>query len=132
MIGKLILTLLLISGLFGYLRAQQRSADAPRRPPALADSAAARWQRRWPLLLLALLLIISAALFWLQWQEQHRLFNVRVVNVHTGEVEHYVAYRDDIFDRRFRTLEGRVVNLADIERMEVVVAEEGAATAMRP
>ena len=41
------------------------------------------------------------------------------INSHTGSEQSYHVYQGDINGRRFRTIDGRLINLADSERMEV-------------
>jgi hypothetical protein len=44
-----------------------------------------------------------------------------VINIDSGQSATYRAYRGDVEGRRFETLDGRIVTLADAERMELVV-----------
>ncbi len=67
----------------------------------------------------SLTLAISAGLYYLHWKEQHRIFAVRVINGHSGGEQRYHVYQGDINGRRFRTIDGRLINLSDAERMEV-------------
>ena len=69
--------------------------------------------------LISLMLLISAVFYYLHWQEEHRLFSVQVINSNTGAAQRYDVYQGDISGRRFRTIDGRLISLSDIERMEV-------------
>jgi len=67
----------------------------------------------------SLTLAVSAGLYYSHWQEAHRIFTVQVINSHTGSGETFHVYQGDINGRRFRTIDGRLINLSDSERMEV-------------
>jgi len=53
------------------------------------------------------------------WEAGRRPVTVRVINANTGEVVTYLVSPKDVTGRSFRTLDGRHVTLADVERMEV-------------
>ncbi len=67
----------------------------------------------------SLTLAVSAGLYWSHWKEAHRIFTVKVINSHTGDKQTFHVYQGDINGRRFRTIDGRLINLSDVERMEV-------------
>ncbi|HEA25655.1 MAG TPA: hypothetical protein ENH92_00885 [Ectothiorhodospiraceae bacterium] len=67
----------------------------------------------------SLTLAVSAGLYYSHWKEAHRIFSIRIINSHTGSEQSYHVYQGDINGRRFRTIDGRLINLADSERMEV-------------
>ena len=66
-------------------------------------------------------LLIGATALWLllEWRSAHEILRVRVINSATGSASVYEAYRRDIERRSFRTVDGRRVNLAEVERLEV-------------
>ncbi len=63
---------------------------------------------------------VSAFVFWLEWEAKHQIFTVRVIDTRSSEVRQYAVYRDGVHGRRFRTIDGRSVTFADVERMELV------------
>lgn len=67
-------------------------------------------------------LMIAGSALWLvlEWRSAHEVLGVRVINASTGTATDYEAYRSDIESRSFRTLDGRRVNLAEVERLEVM------------
>ena len=66
-------------------------------------------------------MVVASALFaYREWDEAHRVVNIRVINVRTGEAVTYQAHRGDVEGRRFLTLDGRMVTLAEVERMELI------------
>lgn len=99
-----------------------------RRPPAPSGGAyfPARQERSGMSLpriaawsLVSVMLLSSAAFLYSQWREAYQVVSVRVINSNTGAARSYQARRKDIEGRSFQTLDGRVVTLADVERMEL-------------
>ena len=119
MITKILFTALVVLAGLTYLRYQAVRS----RRDALARQAGLAAERRRAMWvaggLVALTLAISAILYYQHWQEAYRLFNVLVVNSHTGAEQRYQVYQADIDGRRFRTIDGRLIILSDAERMEV-------------
>lgn len=123
MITKILFTILVVVGVLLYARrkAGHRPASAPRTGPAVPP-----WHVRViPAALLLALLATVAVTLWLEWQDAHRIFTARVTDTRTGEMRTYPVYRDEVHGRTFRTVDGREITLADVERMELV---EGAPT----
>lgn len=120
MLTKILFTLLVVVGGLVYARhraAGRRGVGTPARPVHMAPS----WTRRLlPVAVMVAVMAVAGFMFWLQWQEEHRIFTVRVVDTRTGEVTRYAVYKDDVQGRSFRTVDGRVVTLADVERMELI------------
>ncbi|MDH3355640.1 MAG: hypothetical protein OEL79_10550 [Chromatiales bacterium] len=67
----------------------------------------------------SLTLATSAGLYYSHWQEAHRIFTVQIINTLNGNQQLFHVYQGDINGRRFRTIDGRQINLSDSERMEV-------------
>ena len=66
---------------------------------------------------LGLMLAGSAFYLFSRWESDHAVVRVQVVNANTGQITPYLARRGEIDGRRFRTLDGVEVRLADVERM---------------
>lgn len=117
MITKILLTALIIIAVVMYFRRR----TAMRVPAAESDGrTASPWY--WRLLPAALLLAalgVSAVLFWIEWREEHRIFTARVIDTRTGAVTTYLVYRDGVQGRTLKTVDGRTVTLADVERLEL-------------
>ncbi|MBK1644491.1 hypothetical protein CKO25_07450 [Thiocapsa imhoffii] len=117
MIWKLLLTTLVILGATLVIRARIRrarlGADGAPRPP-LIPLALIR-----PLAygLLALMLIGSLTHLIRGWDRDQLPVTVQVLNTHTGAITEYEARRGSVEGRRFTTLDGRTIYLAEIERL---------------
>ncbi len=72
--------------------------------------------------LLGLVIAISALVFVLHWQEQHRIINIRVIDSQ-GTTLNYQAYKKAVDGRRFTTIGGLAVDLADSDRIEILEKE---------
>ncbi|MBE0511028.1 MAG: hypothetical protein K0A95_07210 [Chromatiales bacterium] len=119
MIKEIFVILLVLIGAIVYTRYK---ASQTRRMPAQPPAQAGR-PSRLPMLVAALLVVltlgISAAIYYYHWQDARSLYTVQVINSHSGAVQTYHVYRDDIKGRSFRTTDGRLISLSDAERMEV-------------
>lgn len=120
MITKILLTALIILAALTFIRyknSQRRVQERVRQAELAADR---RRAMSVAIALVVLTLLISGAIYYGHWQEEHRIFTVQVINSHTGAQQSYHVYQSAIDGRRFRTIEGRLINLADSERMEVL------------
>ncbi len=67
---------------------------------------------------LVILMLVGTALYLFQdWQHAREIVQLQVVNVYSGEVDHYQAQRSDISRRSFVTLDGRRIQIAEMERL---------------
>ena len=67
-----------------------------------------------------LFMVVATGIFvYMEWRDHYRVVEVTVINTHTGNSVAYRARRGDVDGRVFETLDGRVVRLADIERLEL-------------
>ena len=73
---------------------------------------------------IALMLLSSTVIFYYNWEKSYRIITVRVINTQSGHVDEYQVRRGEVDGRQFETINGKVVILADIERMEIDVARE--------
>ena len=73
--------------------------------------------------LLGLVLAISALVFVLHWQDQREIISIQVTGGQ-GETTRYQAYKKDIDGRRFTTIEGRAVDLAASDRIEILGSQD--------
>ena len=68
----------------------------------------------------AVIIVTSAAAGLFQWHRGQEEVTVRVINGETGAESAYTAERGSIGGRRFRTVDGRTIVLAETERLEVL------------
>ncbi len=119
LLGKILLTVLVIAGAFLVLRTRAQARPPLPRPPVTPAPSRRTLPVGW-LASAVVVLMLGVATFWLysSWREAHDVLYVRVVDAGTGHVSHYRAYRGDIDDRGFVTTEGVRVRLAETERLE--------------
>lgn len=67
--------------------------------------------------LLAVMLTGSGLWLWLDWRHDREVIEVAVVNPYSGDIQRYQARRGDVDGRSFRTLDGRRIHIAEMERM---------------
>ena len=122
MLTKILITLLVIVGAALTLRGrmERRRGAGGSRPAAPKPPLHLRLL---PYGLVLAALAVGALFYWMEWREEHRLFTVRVTDTRSGEVRNYPVYRHQVKGRSFETVDGRVVQLADVERMELIAAE---------
>ncbi|MCU7839465.1 MAG: antitermination protein NusG [Candidatus Thiodiazotropha sp. (ex Lucinoma annulata)] len=122
MITKLLLTLTVIAIAWLVVKnRQQRVLDVSNdKPPALVTQRRPNILLRWGgYALLAVMLLGSTLYLVMQWQEMIRVVTVRVIDTQTGRSVSYQARRTDVEDRHFITVDGREVNVANSERIEL-------------
>ncbi|MCF8003480.1 MAG: hypothetical protein K9L32_04610 [Chromatiaceae bacterium] len=65
-----------------------------------------------------ILMLVGTALYLFQdWQHAREIVQLQVVNVYSGQVERYEAQRSEISQRSFVTLDGRRIQIAEMERL---------------
>lgn len=124
MFWKLLLTAAVILGAYLVIRVRmRRPPESAARAPALVPLSVRPWMRGLAYALVGLL--IGGTAFYLigSWDSGRAVLKVQVVNANTGVVIEYQARRREIEDRGFRTLEGQVIRLADVERMVLTPAD---------
>lgn len=120
MFWKLLLTAAVILGAYLVIRARIEGERRVRpQEPAPTPVVAPGLIRTVAIGVVGLMLAGSAFFLYHGWQTDHAVVRVEVVNANTGEVTPYLARRGAIDGRRFRTLDGVEVRLADVERMIV-------------
>ncbi|MDQ7015042.1 MAG: antitermination protein NusG [Gammaproteobacteria bacterium] len=121
MLTKLFFTLLLIGGVALFYRAK--------RPPEVIQRKAelSHTETKTPTFsarfiaysFLTVTLTLSSLLFYLNWADEQVRVQVFVINSETGESREYRAKQGEIAGRSFRTLDGRYIFLATVERLEI-------------
>lgn len=123
MLTKLLLTLAVILAAYYVLRARpsgKRTGVARGEQVPVLPRGVIR-----PLAYALLGVMLGGSAFWLyrDWVHGRVVVQVEVVNTNTGGVTTYRAHRADIDGRRLRTVDGKVVTLAEVERMVVSAAD---------
>lgn len=122
MIGKFLITLVVVLIAYAVLRARWRDADAqPQRLPGTPFTVHPM-MRLAAALLVAIMTVGSALYLLLDWLDARAVVQVQVINANTGQITPYESRRGAIDGRRFTTLDGREIRLADVERMMVLPA----------
>ena len=91
--------------------------------PGQEDAEVQGGPRTGPILMGMLALVVIAGVAYLVFSEVadgHREITVEVINTRTGESTRYQVEKGDIRGRTFRTLDGRTVTVADVERIEIL------------
>ena len=115
MISKILFTLAVIAAVILLVKIRRRPVPQPSQAP---DETAQGF--RWLALAAVGLMIIGSAIFiWQSWRDASEVLVLQVVDTRTGQVTEYQAYRNDVDDRVFRTVDGRRISLAETERLEV-------------
>ncbi len=122
MFGKLLLTLAVILGAYLVIRTRiqrGRAVAAASPPPAREPLMPAAALRAVAYGLVVVMVAGSLLWLYLDWEAGASVVTVQVINANTGDVTLYQARREHVEGRRFTTLDGRIVTLADVERMEL-------------
>jgi len=124
MITKLLLTLSVIGIAWLVIRNRSRrdeisALEQTTRLAAPANPKTSPAPRLAAYALIIFMVLASGVFLYLQWRDEYRIVTVQVINTQTGHSVTYQARRGDVDGRRFQTLDGRVVSVADIERIEM-------------
>jgi len=123
MFGKILLTLAVILGAYLVIRARiqrNREPSAVPRPASRAPLVPAGAAKAVAYGLVAVMLAGSLLWLYLDYEKGREIVTVHIINANSGDVTTYQARRADVRGRRFVTLDGRPVTLADVDRMELV------------
>ncbi len=125
MIGKLLFTIviILIVLIIARGRLRSRTASAGGGAPATPEPAA-KWPRYVAYGFVAVVILVGVGFYYLDWQQRHEVFTVRVINSRTGHTATYQVSRGEMRGRSFTTLDGIDVTLSEEERMERIPAQE--------
>jgi len=122
MLTKILFTAAVVLAVVGLMRfRRQREALVARDEPRLVNPVTRK--KSMPIAWLAtiavtLMLIASGVLLYNHWKDSNVVITVRVVDAGSGKSETYRAYRGDVDDREFVTVDGIRVVLAETERLE--------------
>ncbi len=121
MITKILFTLTVIVGVILFFRTKRAAPQQQRGSQPKKELTENEKMFRQGAYLFMLFMVLSAlAVFFLEIGDKYAKVNVHVVNTQTGHKMTYRAEQKDIKSNSFKTLEGRTVYIADIERIEIV------------
>jgi len=70
--------------------------------------------------LLLLTLLTGSTVIFLNWQDDHRVYEIRIINPQTGTSDNFEAYKKEIKGRYFTTTTGQQVTASKLERIEIL------------
>ncbi len=70
--------------------------------------------------LAAIMILTAAGISWMRYEEANAIVQVEVLDTRSGERTIYQVRRKELGERKFRTVDGRVVSLGASDRMERV------------
>jgi len=123
MFMKLLLMALVIAGAVLAIRMRQppqQAAHVPDPRPPGPHSRQRFWMAKLAAVAVVVLMILGSGLFlFQQWRDANEIVVVHVIDTGSGRSVTYEVYQGDVEGRSFRTTDGRVVTLAEVERMEL-------------
>lgn len=128
MLTKILITLLIIVGAVIFLRHKKSlSPAAPKVITVIETKPANIIQANIKLIALAVLsltLLMGTAMLFLNWQDDHRLYEIKVVNPQSGNIDIFEAYKKDLQGRSFTTVTGQRIKVSEWERLEFQELED--------
>lgn len=118
MVGKVLFALILLLVIAVVIaRGKKRPPSGSSASQATEPKASIARQTAW--IFIGIVLVTSLiGLVW-QWQDRQQEVTVAVVDTVTGKTTEYRSRANLVEDRRFETLDGRRIQVADNERIEV-------------
>ena len=126
MLTKILITLLIIVGAVVFLRhkksltQQQLNSAAPRviTVEAEPDNIIQANIKPIAFAVLSLTLLTGTMMLFLNWQDDHRLYEIKIVNPQSGNTDIFQAYKKDLKGRSFTTITGQQIKVSELERLE--------------
>ena len=120
MFGKILITVVVLVIAWLVIGTRLRAGGQVAPPPVRRDPLIPVGVLRALAYGLVSVMIAGTGLYLFQgWVAGREAITVRVINANTGKSVTYQARREDVAGRSLRTLDGRRVTLADVERMEL-------------
>ncbi|MEO5366143.1 MAG: hypothetical protein H7831_07265 [Magnetococcus sp. WYHC-3] len=119
MLWKILLPLLAVGAIYftGRVHAARARPPGPTEPDA--EPGLSAMVRRVALALVLCGVGLAGWFYYDYWRDTHLVVRVRVINTQSGAAQSFDAYQGQVHQRSFVTLDGRHINLSDIERMEI-------------
>ncbi|MBT3530792.1 MAG: hypothetical protein HOF74_09340 [Gammaproteobacteria bacterium] len=134
MLGKILLTLLVSITAYIYVRQRNMKESKDNSPKARKQqdnsenkiesdiqetSTLSADLRLGAYMFLALTIGLACALYYFDWQDDHRILTVTLHGDNQADTVTYEVYKYQLGERTFTTLDGLVVTVASSERMEI-------------
>ena len=130
MIGKILLTLAVMALAYLMVRIdpKAKSDKSKSTPPKMSVD----YQKKLPdptmhdnlrtacYFFLFFMAIVGGALYYYRWRDDHQLITVRLYSADQVGQASYAVYKYQLADRSFTTVDGRVITVADSDRMEII------------
>lgn len=129
MITKILFTAAIVVGIMMLVRiiGARKTANQDQRvidiTPGAEHAEVQGGDRTGPIVIGMLALVVIAGIAYVVFSEvaeEQREVIVEVVNTRTGETKQYKVEKGDVRGRTFRTVDGRTVTVADVERIEIL------------
>ncbi len=121
MLLKILLTIAVVLGAMFALRKRARSVQQSPAPVTLQPKAIPPRLPHYAAYGLVSIMLAGAFYFvYLEWVDSHQIVTVRIIDTRSGNTVSYEAHRGDVAERSLLTLDGKMVSLAEVERMEFV------------
>ena len=119
MLTKILVTIAIIVGVFAFMRFKNQSSHAIRTLTVEANNSSTNTVKLVAFGVLSLTLLSGAVMLFLNWQEQHRLFDIKIINPQSGMTDNYQAYKKDLKGKKFTTISGQQITVSELERLEI-------------
>jgi len=106
MIGKLLFTIVVILIVMIVARSRLLGRNQTRTSAQSAPEPGPKWPRYIAYGFVAVVLVVGASFYYIDWQQRHEVFTVRVINSRTGNTATYQVSRGDMRGRSFTTRGG--------------------------
>lgn len=121
MISKILLTLAVIGVALFMLQLRRRPVEAVNvRKKELFFQ---KWFRVLSVVVISLMVLAAGVFIYIEWHQAREVMQVQVIDNRTGNYKEYKVLRSNLHERSFQTLDGRIVTLAETDRMEVVTVK---------
>ena len=131
MLTKILITLLIIIGAVVFLRhkkslhqqplnsAEPRTITIQAEPADITKTSVIQANIKLIAFgVLSLTLLTGTAMLFFNWQDDHRVYEIKIVNPQTGNTDIFQAYKKDLQGRSFTTITGQQIKVSEMERLE--------------
>lgn len=119
MIKQLLITLAvaLIVVIIARLKRARSRAQATSQAPVEASGSNRSTTMLAGYALAAVMILATAGISWMRYQEANEIVQVEVIDARSGEHTIYQVRRKELGERKFKTIDGRMVSLGASDRM---------------